>query len=94
MKQQFPLFLRFYLLFAVFTWFGTSLIFAQTKHTVSGYITTLSSGEALSSAKVYVPTLNKGALSNSYGFYSLTLPAGIHEVEFRYSGCPTVRKIL
>jgi hypothetical protein len=94
MKQQSPVSLRFYILFAVFTWFGTSLIFAQTKHTVSGYITTLSSGEALSSAKVYVPALNKGALSNSYGFYSLTLPAGIHEVEFRYSGCPTVRKTL
>jgi hypothetical protein len=94
MKQQSPVSLRFYILFTVFTWFGTSLIFAQTKHTVSGYITTLSSGEALSSAKVYVPTLNKGALSNSYGFYSLTLPAGIHEVEFRYSGCPTVRKTL
>ncbi len=94
MKQQSPVSLRFYILFTVFTWFGTSLIFAQTKHTVSGYITTLSSGEALSSAKVYVPALNKGALSNSYGFYSLTLPAGIHEVEFRYSGCPTVRKTL
>lgn len=94
MKQQSPLSLRFYLLLAVFNWLGTPLIFAQTKHTVSGYITTLSSGEALSSAKVFVPALNKGALSNSYGFYSLTLPAGIHEVEFRYSGCPTVRKTL
>jgi hypothetical protein len=59
MKQQSPVSLRFYILFTVFTWFGTSLIFAQTKHTVSGYITTLSSGEALSSAKVYVPALNK-----------------------------------
>ena len=67
---------------------------AQDRHTVSGYITALSSGEALANAKVYVASVSKGALSNSYGFYSLTLPAGIHEVEFRYTGFPTVRKTL
>jgi hypothetical protein len=38
--------------------------------------------------------VNKGALSNSYGFYSLTLPSGIHEVEFRYTGFPTVRQTI
>ncbi|NBP30772.1 MAG: carboxypeptidase-like regulatory domain-containing protein, partial [Flavobacteriia bacterium] len=67
---------------------------AQERHTVSGYLTALSSGEALSNAKIYVPSVNKGALANSYGFYSLTLPAGIYEVEYRFTGYPTVRKTL
>lgn len=67
---------------------------AQRRYTLSGYITERSSGEALSSAKVFVPNLQKGALTNSYGFYSLTLAAGIHEVEFRYVGYPTERKTI
>ena len=74
------------------TSFSVSL--AQEKHTVSGYITALSSGEALANAKVYVASVSKGALTNTYGFYSLTLPAGIHEVEFRYTGFPTVRQTI
>jgi hypothetical protein len=71
-----------------------SVSLAQEKHTVSGYITALSSGEALANAKVYVASVSKGALTNTYGFYSLTLPAGIHEVEFRYTGFPTVRQTI
>ena len=81
------------LFFLFFTFFVTCG-YAQEKHTISGYITALASGEALSNAKVYVPSVNKGALTNTYGFYSLTLPAGIYEIEFRYTSFPTVRKTI
>lgn len=42
--------------------------------TISGTITDATSGEALIGANVYVTSLKKGTISNSYGFYSLTLP--------------------
>ena len=81
-------YLQFILLFALFLTF--SLTFGQDKHTISGYINASSNGEALSNAKIYVPSVNKGALTNSYGFYSLTLPSGIYEIEFRYTGLNTM----
>lgn len=53
-------------------------------HTLSGYLKDAGSGEAL--AGVSVRTEGKGAISNSYGFYSLTLPAGDYSVNFSYLG--------
>ena len=47
----------------------------QNRFTISGSITDEESGEALVSATIYVPDLNIGAVTNSYGFYSLTVPA-------------------
>jgi len=43
------------------------------KTTISGYITDGSSGEPLISANVFESRLGAGAVSNVYGFYSLTL---------------------
>ena len=48
---------------------------AQTKHTVSGYVREKGSGELLTGVSVYVPGTATGAITNTYGFYSLTLPA-------------------
>ncbi|NDB35160.1 MAG: TonB-dependent receptor, partial [Flavobacteriia bacterium] len=79
------------LFFLFFTFFVTCG-YAQEKHTISGYISSASNGEALSSAKVYVPSISKGAITNNYGFYSLTLPNGIYEIEFRYTSLNTLKK--
>ena len=46
---------------------------AQT-FTISGYIQDVDSGEKLITANVYDYVSGKGAVSNTYGFYSLTLP--------------------
>lgn len=43
---------------------------------ISGYISDKSSGERLINASVYAPQLTKGAISNNFGFYSLSVPAG------------------
>ena len=48
---------------------------AQQRFTVSGTITDRSSGEALIGATIQELRSGKGAVSNTYGFYSLTLPA-------------------
>lgn len=53
------------------------------RHTISGYVTDRQSGETLISASVFDLRSSQGMTSNSYGFYSLTLPAG--EVELRCS---------
>ena len=56
------------------------------KYTLSGQITDAASGEDLISVTVYVPTLSLGAVSNVYGFYSLTLEEGTYEVVISYVG--------
>ncbi|MGJ8661916.1 MAG: TonB-dependent receptor, partial [Bacteroidota bacterium] len=57
---------------------------------ISGYLSSGVTGEALIGAKVYVPELKIGAISNNYGFYSLQLPEGKHTIEFRFTGLETV----
>ena len=53
-------------------------VWAQTDplHTLSGYVEDAASGEKLIGAVLYEPSLQKGATTNRYGFFSLTLPAG------------------
>ena len=57
--------------------------FAQ-RATVSGYITDLQTGETLIGAGVIEG--GKGAVTNAYGFYTLTLPKGRHSLTFSYVG--------
>jgi outer membrane receptor for ferrienterochelin and colicin len=61
---------------------------AQT-FTISGYITDASSGEKLISATVYDANTVKGAISNTYGFYSLSLPKGKIKFTVSYVGYQT-----
>lgn len=58
-------------------------LMSQSKFTISGYVTEANSGEAIIGAKVVIPSLNQGAATNNYGFYSLTVPSGKYQVEFR-----------
>lgn len=73
--------MRFYLL--LFFIFKSLFVFSQ-EYTLSGYIRDADNGEELIGATVYIPELKKGVISNSYGFYSLTLPAGNYEVQYGY----------
>ncbi len=50
-------------------------IFSQ-KATISGYVYDKASGERLISANVVDPEAYKGTTTNTYGFYSITLPKG------------------
>lgn len=60
-------------------------VFTQQKYTISGYITD-DLGEELIGATVLIPKLSKGAITNTYGFYSLTLPEGKYEIEISFIG--------
>ena len=70
----------------------SSLVIAQENFTLSGYVTDGRSGETMIGAKVYIPSIRKGVITNNYGFYSLTVPAGTYIVEYRVSGLETKKK--
>lgn len=57
---------------------------SQVNHTLSGYLSDGSTGEVLIGAQVYIPSIKQGATTNNYGFYSLTVPAGIYSVDFKF----------
>lgn len=54
--------------------------------TISGYVKDSANGESMVGVSVYKKGTTLGALTNVYGFYSLTLPAGQHTVIFSYVG--------
>ena len=60
--------------------------FAQKKLTVSGYITDEKSSETLIGATVFDQNSKHGAITNVFGFYSLTLPEGACSLKFSYVG--------
>ncbi|MEO5980453.1 MAG: TonB-dependent receptor [Chryseolinea sp.] len=66
--------------------FYSLLVDAQDKVTLNGYIKDSSNGEELIGVTVYLPELRAGTVTNAYGFYSLTLPKGIYEIQFSYVG--------
>ena len=62
---------------------------AQSKYTVSGYIKEAATGENLIGATVFVRELSHGAVSNTYGFYSITLKEGTYTLVISYLGYQT-----
>ncbi len=61
--------------------------FAQQKYTISGFIKDAKTGENLIGATVAVDELSgKGTVTNAYGFYSITLPAGQYQVTAQFIG--------
>jgi len=59
---------------------------AATRVTVSGFVTDAGSGERMIDATVYERASFAGTTTNSYGFYSLPLPAGKAELIVSYLG--------
>jgi hypothetical protein len=59
---------------------------AQNKYTFSGTVKDSLSGEALIGAYILFPEANTSCVSNSYGFYSITLPQGNYKARFTYLG--------
>ncbi|MEL6654080.1 MAG: carboxypeptidase-like regulatory domain-containing protein [Bacteroidota bacterium] len=54
--------------------------------TLSGYVYDEETGESLIGATIYIPSIKAGTYSNSYGFYSLSVPPGEYEVQYRFVG--------
>ena len=69
--------------------FPAAALHAQQKHTISGYMTDAASGESLISAALLDQLSKQGTVTNNYGFYTLTLPAGPVSLEWSYIGYET-----
>ncbi|HSF90457.1 MAG TPA: TonB-dependent receptor [Saprospiraceae bacterium] len=60
---------------------------AQARHTISGYVKDDQTGETLIGANVYLESDAKtGTVTNTYGFFSMTLPEGVHRIVVSYLG--------
>ncbi|UII75316.1 TonB-dependent receptor [Flagellimonas sp. HMM57] len=59
-----------FLAFSIFSFYNTQ----SQSVTLSGYIFDTETGERLIGANIYDVTSKKGAISNNYGFYSLSIP--------------------
>jgi hypothetical protein len=53
---------------------------------ISGYITNRDTREPVAGVTVFVQKLAIGAVSNAFGFYTLTLPRGIHLMKYSFIG--------
>jgi hypothetical protein len=60
--------------------------FAQDKYTISGTISEANSNETLIGVNVIIKNTNYSAITNEYGFYSLTLPKGNYEIIISFIG--------
>ncbi|MFK7903730.1 MAG: carboxypeptidase-like regulatory domain-containing protein, partial [Chitinophagales bacterium] len=63
--------------------------FSQEKFTLNGYFKDAKTGETLIGASLFIQELSTGTVSNEYGFYSISVPAGTYTIEFRYIGFST-----
>lgn len=59
---------------------------ARPTSTLSGTIRDSGTGEALIGASVFVSALQTGAVTNAFGFYSVTIPVGSYSVTYSYIG--------
>ncbi|GAA4910941.1 TonB-dependent receptor [Mucilaginibacter defluvii] len=60
--------------------------YSQEKVTLSGTITNKSNTETLIGVSIYIPEAKVGVTTNSYGFYSTTLPKGTYTIVISYVG--------
>ena len=71
---------------------AVSFLNAQNRYTLSGTVSEAKSNETLIGVSILVPELSTGAVTNEYGFYSLTLPEGTYEVVITYLGFQDIRR--
>lgn len=60
--------------------------------TLSGTIKDQENGETITDASISLKDKPQAAVSNAYGFYSLSLPKGVYEVSFSFLGFTTETK--
>ena len=61
-------------------------VMAQEKYTIRGTVKDNENGETLIGASIYLQGTGYGTITNEYGFYSLTAPAGTYTLSITYIG--------
>ncbi|REE08319.1 outer membrane beta-barrel protein [Winogradskyella pacifica] len=67
---------------------------AQENFTLSGTVADNQSNETLIGVNIIIPEQQTGTVTNEYGFYSITLPAGTYVVQISYLGFKTISETL
>lgn len=81
--------------FLLFVLFGFTLATQAQNITLSGYVKDGANGEDLIGVSVFTTgAVRYGAVTNAYGYYALTIPAGSYEVVFSYIGYATEKRQL
>lgn len=80
MKSKIQKFLLFLFVFAY------NSNYAQDKVTLSGTIANKSNNETLIGVNIVIPEAKASITTNSYGFYSITLPKGEYTISISYMG--------
>ena len=73
----------------VFFAFNAEQNYSQENFSVSGTIKDVRSNERLMGVNILLKGESMGAVSNEYGYYYLSLPPGLHELEVSYLGYST-----
>ena len=81
---------KLYFIFILLLSFLGNLL--SQNYTISGYIKLDISGETLINAAVFDKYDGIGTVSNSYGFYSITLPKGEIELNYSYVGLTSAKR--
>jgi len=68
------------------------LSYDRKMYTINGSVTDTETGEALIGASISTQNDRQGTTTNSYGFYSLTLPEGTYEFTISYVGYKEITK--
>ncbi|MEO8774361.1 MAG: TonB-dependent receptor, partial [Gelidibacter sp.] len=69
-------------------------ISAQEKFTLSGKITDQQSNETLIGVNIIFPELQTGAVTNEYGFYSITVTKGTYSFQVSYLGFNSISETI
>lgn len=66
---------------------GTKIFIVKIpRYTISGFLEDNKTGERLIAANIFCSKLDLGTTTNEYGFFSLSLPRGLHTIDFSYLG--------
>lgn len=84
MKKKIFIYLLFFL--------GIANGYSQEKVTLSGTIADIENNETLLGVNIYIKELNAGVVTNSYGFYSITVPKGEYTVIISYISYATIQE--
>ncbi len=68
-----------------------ALLVGQQNYTLSGSVTDAATGEDLIGVTIFDLESSSGSITNSYGFYSLSLPAGWYNIQYSYMGYTTAK---
>ncbi len=60
--------------------------YSQENFTLNGYILDENSNESIIGANIVIPNINSGTITNTYGFFSITIPKGNYEIQISSLG--------